>query len=195
MLPAKIESALPSTGFRYRRLITTGNRAYDLFHHSQVNDAFSAIWNHTISGSFLNEARVNAAGWRWNEISDNPQSPVGLPVDNIGQIGSITPNQFGPPVGSIANQWTYTYKDVATKVLGRHTIKFGGEATRLFYLQNNVSNGNGVPAYFFFNMWDFLNDAPHNETGNFSPITGEPTTERQDDRTNILGFFAQTISK
>ncbi len=168
-----------------------GNRAYDLFHHSQINDAFSAIWNHTISASFLNEARVNAAGWRWNEISDNPQSPVGLPVDNIGQIGSITPNQFGPPVGSIQNQWTYTYKDVATKVLGRHTIKFGGEATRLFYLQNNVSNGNGVPAYFFFNMWDFLNDAPHNETGNFSPTTGEPTTERQDDRTNILGFFAQ----
>jgi hypothetical protein len=168
-----------------------GNRAYDLFHHSQINDAFSAIWNHTISASFLNEARVNAAGWRWNEVSDNPQSPVGLPVDNIGQIGSITPNQFGPSVGSIQNQWTYTYKDVATKIWGRHTVKFGGEATRLFYLQNNVSNGNGVPSYFFFNMWDFLNDAPHNETGNFSPTTGEPTTERQDDRTNILGFFVQ----
>src|SRR5581483_7524181 len=46
-----------------------GNRSYDLFHHDQVNNAFSAIWNRTISSSFLNEARVNAAGWRWNEIS------------------------------------------------------------------------------------------------------------------------------
>src|ERR1039458_10839610 len=40
-----------------------GNRAYDIFHHQQINDAFSAIWNHTFSPTFLNEARVNAAGW------------------------------------------------------------------------------------------------------------------------------------
>src|SRR4029077_18607229 len=40
-----------------------GNRAYDIFHHSQTNNAFSAVWNHTISSTFLNEVRVNAAGW------------------------------------------------------------------------------------------------------------------------------------
>src|ERR1700683_5083512 len=168
-----------------------GTRAYNLFHHQQTNDAFSVIWNGTISPSFLNEARVNAAGWRYNEIGDNPQSPVGLPTDNIGVIGGITPNQFGPTVGGIYDQWTYSYKDVATKISGRHTIKFGGEVTRLFYLQNNVSSGNGVPDYFFFNLWDFLNDAPHQEQANFSPTTGEPTAERQDDRTNIWGFFVQ----
>jgi hypothetical protein len=166
-----------------------GNRAYDLFHHSQINDAFSIIWNRTISSTFLNEARVNAAGWRYNEVADNPQSPIGLPVDSMGQIGSITPNQFGPAVGGILDQWTYSYKDVATKIFGRHTIKFGGEVTRLFYLQECA--GCGVPSYNFFNMWDFLNDAPHNEGGGFSPTTGAPTTERQDDRTNSLGFFAQ----
>jgi len=166
-----------------------GNRAYDIFHHNQINDAFSAIWNHTFSPTLLNEARVNAAGWRWNEVTDNPQSPVGLPVDNIGQIGSITPNNFGPPVGSILDQWTYSYKDVATKIIGRHTIKFGGEGTRLFYLQACV--GCGVPSYNFFNLWDFLNDAPKNEGGGFNPNTGFPTTIRQDQRENILGFFVQ----
>ena len=166
-----------------------GNRAYDVFHHNQINDAFSAIWNHTFSPTLLNEARVNAAGWRWNEVTDNPQSPVGLPVDNIGQIGSITPNNFGPPVGSILDQWTYSYKDVATKIIGRHTIKFGGEATRLFYLQECA--GCGVPNYNFFNLWDFLNDAPKNEGGGFNPTTGFPTTIRQDQRENILGFFVQ----
>ena len=166
-----------------------GNRAYDIFHHNQINNAFSVIWNHTISPTFLNELRANAAGWRWNEVQDNPQSPVGLPVDNIGVIGSITPGKFGPAVGSILNQWTYSYKDVATKIVGRHTIKFGGEATRLFYLQDCV--GCGVPSYNFFNLWDFLNDAPKNEAGGFDPNTGIPTTIRQDQRENILGFFVQ----
>ena len=164
-------------------------RQYNLFHHSQINDAFSAIWNRTFSATLLNEFRVNAAGWRWNEVADNPQSPVGLPSDSIGQIGSITPESFGPSVGSILNQWTYSYKDVATKIYGPHTIKFGGEVTRLSYLQECA--GCGVPSYNFFNMWDFLNDAPHSEGGAFNPNTGIPTTLRQDDRTNILGFFAQ----
>ena len=166
-----------------------GDRGYDVFHHSQINDAFSVIWNHTFSPTLLNELRANAAGWRYNEVSDNPQSPVGLPVDNIGQIGSITPDQFGPSVGGIFDQWTYSYKDVATKIIGRHTIKFGGEATRLFYLQDCA--GCGVPSYNFFNLWDFLNDAPKNEAGSFDPHTGSPTTVRQDDRENILGFFVQ----
>jgi Carboxypeptidase regulatory-like domain/TonB dependent receptor-like, beta-barrel len=164
-------------------------RQYNLFHHSQINDAFSLIWNHTFSPTFLNEARVNAAGWRWNEVSSNPQSPVGLPTDFIEQTGSITLNNFGPSVGSILNQWTYSYKDVATKIAGRHTIKFGGDVTRLQYL--NECAGCGVPSYRFFNIWDFLNDAPHNEGGGFDPLTGLPTTQRQDDRQDIWGFFAQ----
>jgi hypothetical protein len=166
-----------------------GNRAYDIFHHSQINDAFSAIWDHTFSPSFLNEVRANAAGWRWNEINSNSQSPVGFPTDNIDQTGGITLNAFGPNVGSVLNQWTYAFKDVATKIYGRHTIKFGGEVTRLFYLQECA--GCGVPSYNFFNIWDFLNDAPHIESGGFNPITGFPTTIRQDQRENILGFFVQ----
>lgn len=164
-------------------------RDYNLFHHDQINQAFSVIWNHTFSPTFLNELRANAAGWRWNEVTSNPQSPVGLPTDFIEQTGSITLNNFGPNVGSILNQWTYSFKDVATKIIGRHSFKFGGEATRLFYL--NQCAGCGVPSYRFFNIWDFLNDAPHNEGGGFDPTTGFPTTQRQDNRENILGFFVQ----
>jgi Carboxypeptidase regulatory-like domain len=164
-------------------------RGYNFFNHSQVNDAFTAIWNRTLSSSFLNEVRVNAAGWRWNEITSNPQAPVGLPSDNIGGIGSINVAKFGPNVGSILNQWTYGLKDVATKVVGRHTFKFGGDVTRLLYLQNCA--GCGVPNYTFFNLWDFLNDAPHFEGGSFDPHTGTPSTIRQDQRADIWGFFAQ----
>jgi hypothetical protein len=164
-------------------------RNYNLFHHHQINEAYSPVWNHTFSPSFLNELRVNGAGWHWNEVASNPQSPVGLPVDNIDSIGSINVESFGPNVGSILDQWTYSFKDVATKITGPHTIKFGGELTRLFYLQDCA--GCGVPGYNFFNPWDFLNDAPQNESGGFSPMTGSPTTIRQDQRTNIWGFFVQ----
>ncbi len=168
-------------------------RQYNFFHHDQINEAYSAIWNHTFSPSLLNEFRVNAAGWHWNEVASNPQSPVGLPTDRIDQEGSLASataiQAFGPNVGSILNQWTYSYKDVATKIIGRHTVKFGGDVTRLFYLQDCA--GCGVPSYSFFNIWDFLNDAPHNEGGGFDPRTGFPTTLRQDDRTDIWGLFVQ----
>jgi len=166
-----------------------GNRAYDVFHHNQINKALSAAWNHTFSPSLLNEVRVNAANWNWNEITSNPQSPVGFPTDRFETTGNITINSFGPNVGSTLNQWTYTYKDVATKIYGRHTIKFGGELTRLFYLQECA--GCGVPNYAFFNIWDFLNDAPHSDGGGYNPITGFPTTIRQDDREAIWGLFVQ----
>ncbi len=182
MSTQKIASALPSTGFRSPLLSLTAAREYNLFHHDQINKAYSGIWNHTFSPSFLNEARANAAGWRWNEVTSNPQSPVGLPTGqhrSRRQPPATRHQSFGPNVGSILNQWTYTYKDVATKIFGHHTIKFGGEVTRLFYLQECA--GCGVPNYDFFNYWDFLNDAPHNESGSSIPT---PASQRLFARTN-----------
>src|ERR1700691_5483083 len=40
----------------YTRL--NGGLGYQLFHHDQINDAFSVIWDHTFSPTFLNEARA-----------------------------------------------------------------------------------------------------------------------------------------
>jgi len=164
-----------------------GSRAYNLFHHDQINEALSVIYNRTFTSTFLNELRANAAGWRWNEITSNPQSPVGLPSDQINNIGSISVNQFGSSLGSILNQWTYGYKDVATKVAGRHTIKFGGDYTNLRYLSDPV----GRPNYGFYNIWDFLNDAPSRESGGFNTVTGLPGGTRQDERENLFGAFVQ----
>ena len=171
-------------------------RPYNLFHHNAVNDAFSVIWNHIFSPSFLNEARANAAGWRYNEVADNPQAPLGLPQDTVDPIGSLNASNtantfqtFGFPGPADFNQWTFTYKDIATKVQGNHTIKFGGEVTRLYYLNNPTYNAR--PNYNFYNIWDFLNDAPHTENGSFDPLTGIPSTNRQDTREDLYGFFVQ----
>ncbi len=164
-----------------------GARSYNLFNHEQINDAFSLIWNHTFSANFLNEARANAAGWRWNEITSNPQQPVGLPQDLVDLVGSKQLGQFGSSLGSDINQWTFGYKDVATKIAGRHTIKFGGDVTQLHYLNDPI----GRPNYAFYNVWDFLNDAPRQEAGVFNTVTGQPGGVRSDDRENLFGFFVQ----
>ena len=120
---------VPASTSRYN-----GGLGYDLFNHSQTNDAFTAIWNHTFSSTFLNEARANAAGWRYNELASNPQAPFGLPQDFVQDIGSIGIGQIGPGYPAHLDQWTYGYKDVATKVLRTQTMKFGFDFTRLYYL-------------------------------------------------------------
>ena len=171
-------------------------RAQNLWHHSVTSSAFSGIWNHTFSSTMLNEARANAAGWRFNEVGSNPQAPFGLPSDNIGalggpseNIGSISLEYFGAPGPGVYNQWSYGYKDVATKIIGNHSIKFGGDLTRLYYLNENP--GAARPSFNFFNIWDFLNDAPQAETGTFDPTSGTPTEARQDNREDLWGFFVQ----
>ena len=164
-----------------------GGLGYQIFNHSQTNDAFSVIWNHTFSPTWLNEARANAAGWRYNEINSNPQAPFGLPQASITTIGSITLGDLGVSAPAVYDQWTYGYKDVATKVLHSQTMKFGFDLTRLYYKNDPV----GAPNYTFYNIWDFLNDAPEAEGGPFHATTGFPGGFRNDNRQNLFGVFFQ----
>lgn len=166
-------------------------RSANFWHHSQVNDAFSLIWNHIFSATLLNQARVNAAGWRWNEVASNPQEPFGLPRDIVSNIGSAntSADYFGAPDPTDFDQWTYSYNDVLTKIIGRHNLKLGGDLTRLYYLNNAIFAAR--PNFTFANLWDFLNDAPNAEGGQFNHATGVPFANRQDNRLNVWGIFAQ----
>jgi hypothetical protein len=164
-------------------------RAANLWHHTQVNDAFTLLWLHTFSPTLINQVRANAAGWRWNEIASNPQEPFGLPQDNIDNIGGAGISFFGAPGPSHFDQWTYTYSDTVTKTIGNQNINVGGELTRLYYLNDAVYAAR--PSFSFHNLWDFANDAPYYENGEFDPKTGIPFSNREDNRENIWGFFAQ----
>ena len=173
---------VPATTTKYN-----GGLGYQLFHHEQTNDAFAVIWNHIFSPTFLNEARANAAGWRYNELQSNPQAPFGLPQDAVTQIGTINVGDFGVSAPNHLDQWTYGYKDVATKVLRAQTLKFGIDYTRLSFLNDPI----GAPNYTFYNLWDFVNDAPEAEGGPFQAATGIPGGYRNDNRENMLGVFFQ----
>lgn len=164
-------------------------RVSNLYNHNALNEAETVLWNHTFSPSLINEARANAAGWRWNEITSNSQEPWGLPNANLDAQGNITPNDFGAPGPSVFNQWTYGAKDVLTKVLNSHTLKFGAEYTRLLFVDE--APWSARPSYNFRNYWDFLNDAPYVENATFDPTTGVPTSFRKDTRESIIALFVQ----
>jgi hypothetical protein len=174
------------------------SRQSNFFHHNATNYSTGALWDHTFSPTLINQARADYAGWKWNEFTANPQTPYGLPVDKIfsfnskptfSSISTGDLNQFGPNFGSIFDQWTFNVKDVLTKVVGAHNLKFGGEATRLAYL--DAPTWNAQPTYFFNNFWDFLNDAPRTESATVDPTTGIPSGFRKDTREQIWAFFAQ----
>jgi hypothetical protein len=173
---------VPTTKTNYN-----GGLGYQLFNHEQISDAFSVIWNHIFSPTFLNEARANAAGYRYNELGSNPQAPFGLPQASILQFENVALGDLGVPAPQHLDQWTYGYKDVATKVLHSQTMKFGFDFTRLYYLNAPL----GTPSYTFYNLWDFMNDAPEAENGGFQATTGIPGGYRNDNRENMLGVFFQ----
>lgn len=164
-------------------------RAANLWHSDRLNEAAAMVWNHTISSSWLNEARGGVTRWFFNEIGSNPQEPWGLPQANIDTLGSAGVQYLGAPGPGIFYQTTYNFRDTLSTVMGRHSLKIG---TDLYWEQDNDSEGWAArPQYSFRNLWDFANDAPYSESGNFDPKTGMPSAATKYIRSNIWAGFIQ----
>lgn len=164
-------------------------RSANLWHSDRLNEAATAIWNHTISPTWLNEARGGITRWFFNEVGSNPQEPWGLPQDNIDNLGSANPQYFGAPGPGVFYQTTYNFRDTVSTVKGKHSIKFGPD---LYWEQDNDSQAwSARPQYSFRNLWDFANDAPYAESGNFDPKTGMPSSATKYIRSNIWAGFIQ----
>ncbi len=169
-----------------------GAREMNTFFHSVINEAQTLLWDHTFSPTLVNEARINAAGWRWKDLDNNPQGAWGLPpivFNNVGSGAGLSINGYGLGAPGTFDQWTYGAKDVLTKVHGAHTMKMGGEVTRLLFVDN--SPWSARPQFNFNSIWDFLNDAPITESATFDPLTGVPSDFRKDTRSTLYGFFYQ----
>jgi len=164
-------------------------RPANLWHNDRTNEDAAILWNHTFGPTWLNEARFNVTRWLWNEVSSNPQAPFGLPQDNVQSFGSVNLQYIGAPGPSIFNQTTYNIRDTLSTVAGNHSIKFG---TDIYKEQDNDNiSYSARPSYSFRNLWDLANDAPYQETGNFDPATGRPTSATKYIRSNIWAFFIQ----
>lgn len=167
-------------------------RAANLWHSNRLNYMDTVLWNHVFSPTLLNEARVNATRWWFDEVKSNPQEPFGFPMDNINNIGSVglacCPN-FGAPGPGVFYQTTYNGRDTLTKVVNSHSLKFGADIYK--EQDNDVTTWAGVPKYQFNDLWTFANDAPINESGSFDPRTGRPTSSYKYIRSDIYAFFVQ----
>jgi Carboxypeptidase regulatory-like domain/TonB dependent receptor len=166
-------------------------RTANLWQSNRLNESGALLWDHTFTPTFLNEIRFNVTRWFFNELNTNPQEPFGLPTDNIDKLGNINGAtiQFGAPGPGVFYQTTYNIRDTATKVFSKHTMKFGAD---IYKEQDiDVQAGAARPTFTFNNVWDFLNDAPQQESGNFDPLTGQPTDARKYIRSNIYAFFVQ----
>jgi hypothetical protein len=161
----------------------------NLWNHSSLAQSWTGMYTHTFSATVLNEARFGASGWKWNEITSNPQEPWGLPTDYIDGIGSVGVQNFGAAGPSVFNQMTYDARDTLSVVHGSHYLKFGGDVSWVHFLDE--APWSARPTYNFRNLWSFANDAPYHENGNFDPVTGQPTMAQKNLRYSILAFFAQ----
>jgi hypothetical protein len=175
-------------------IVNGSTRSMNIYQQKSTNKTATVLWDRTIGQTLANEFRGNLGGWRENSLEDNPNSPWGLPVLDISNlsgtsIGNMYPSNFGISNPVESDQWTYAGKDVLSKVEHSHTLKFGGEVSRLLLV--DTAPWNARPTYDFNNFWDMLNDAPIQEFATFTPSTGVPSQFRFDSRETIFGFFGQ----
>jgi len=164
-------------------------RSANFWHSDRLNWAATLLWDHTISPTWLNEARGGVTRWFFNEVASNPQEPWGLPTENIDNLGDTTPQYLGAPGPGVFYQTTYNFRDTVSTSLGKHSLKFGVD---IYLEQDNDSEAWAArPSYSFRNLWDFANDAPYLETGNFNPKTGMPSSATKYIRSNIYAGFVQ----
>jgi Carboxypeptidase regulatory-like domain/TonB dependent receptor len=165
-------------------------RAANLYHSDRLNYSSTVLWNHTFGATLLNEARFNVSRWYFNEIQTNPQEPWGLPTDTItGLPGAANQIVFGAPGPGVFYKTAYNIRDTVRKVLNRHSLKFGVD---IYKEQNTQTQAGGArPTYNFNDLWDFANDAPFFEFGQFNPVTGIPTSLTSYVRDNDFAIFGQ----
>ncbi len=111
---------------------------------NDINNAFTALWDHSFSPTLVNEARASAVGYRYDLIAQNPQGTFGLHTDTFTGVGSSEPSQFGESIPGVFDQWTYTYQDIITKNLNRHSLKAGFHLSHVEILDEPVSNNASV---------------------------------------------------
>jgi Carboxypeptidase regulatory-like domain/TonB dependent receptor len=157
------------------------------------NKYVALIWNHTISSTMLNEARVNWTRFFANQFLSNQNVAWNLPrweVEDIpGDRVKYGANQGTNSPGMFA-QNQYEFRDTLSKFLGRHGLKAGGNVT-LNQDNNDYEFGAARPVYVAHMIWNFVDGAPIYEGINVDPRTGSPTDVHKYYRQHDFALFGQ----
>jgi hypothetical protein len=154
---------------------------------SRLNQNGAVLWNRTFNATTINELRFNVTRWFFNEIKSNLKMPWGIPRDQINAPQYAL--NFGPPGPGVFYQTTHNIRDTLSKVVNSHSLKIGFD---LAFEQNNDTVAWAArPTYDFGNLWNFVNDAPLDENGNFDPRNGHPTDLKKYVRSQDNAIFIQ----
>jgi hypothetical protein len=158
-----------------------GSRPNLTWNSDRLNLNAALVWNHTLSATMINEARANITRWNFNELQSNAQIPWGIPQVSTAYNGNTV--QWGAGGPGIFFETSYDFRDTLSKVINTHALRFGGEVMK--EQNNDTVAWSARPSYDFGNLWNFANDAPIDETGNFDPRNGYPTDLKKYVRTSI----------
>src|SRR5882757_10052336 len=143
-------------GFRFllnqTKLIAAVNSTQSQFNQDNpVHDRKLAVtdgW--TVSDHIFNDLRLQYSYYSLALVNPCKACP---PDVTIGDLGQTT---VGPSDVQDQKQNSYEIKDGVSWVLGKHTLKFGGEYTHYIYPQFFLPRSNGD--YWYDNAQDLVND-------------------------------------
>lgn len=159
-----------------------------------LNTAITAIYIHNFDANTINELRANFTRFADNQLSDTTGIDWGIPrlqVEAYPGIGDIqvAGAPWGPDTPAILAQNTYEARDELIKVLGNHTLHFGGQ----FRWEQDNDNliGGDRPFYSFSGLWNLANNSPIFEQIYADASTGGPANAARYFRDHDLAFYTE----
>ena len=167
----------------------TVSGSWNFNHSKKTNETFDvATYGTSANGIEGNPARINVANLNWfttlsqrmlNEAhftysrETRPRTAVDSPLKADTGIGFVPTFRFGNPFFLQPNVdeliWRTQFKDNVSMVLGKHTMKFGGEW--MHTLNDQVFRGFFTGRYLFDSVTGFLRYASPPAAGGFGPNT------------------------
>ncbi|HEX8353657.1 MAG TPA: carboxypeptidase regulatory-like domain-containing protein, partial [Pyrinomonadaceae bacterium] len=152
----------------------------------------TATWTRTLSNTMVNEARVNATRFAFDEIESSSDTNFGIPRIEIENMPGDR-LRFGAPWGEttpgVFAENTFEFRDTLRWVRGSQAWSFGVEARK--EQDNNDLSGGSRPLYTFAGLFNFANDAPLFYQINADPRTGGPAESQRYFRSSTYAAFAQ----
>src|SRR6202046_5531278 len=151
-------------------------------------------WVFNINSSMVNEARFNFTRWSFNDISANPQINWAIPrteIQNALPLGQriVYGAAEGDNTPGIYAENTFAFRDVLTKIHGKHAIHVGFEVSRL--QDNDDLIGGGRPDIVFQQPWNFANGTAVFEQLEVNPLTGAAPSSARAYRITQYALFLQ----
>ena len=152
----------------------------------------TVTWTRTLSATMVNEARVNATRFAFNEIESSSDTNFGIPRIEIENLPGDR-LRFGAPwsetTPGIFAENTFEFRDTLRLLRGSHGFSFGAEVRK--EQDNNDLSGGSRPLFTFAGLFNFVNDAPLFYQINADPRTGGPAESQRYFRTSTYAAFAQ----